>query len=132
MMLFYAHSGVRYVVLLVGAVALVHAIFGVAARRPYGRSMLALASAFAGLMHLQVLLGLALLFADRFYPALTGHIVLMVLAAVAAQVVPSVMRRRTPLERSFTPHVISVTVALALITAGIVAIGRTPFGSSGG
>ncbi|MDE2772653.1 MAG: hypothetical protein OXI46_02965 [Gemmatimonadota bacterium] len=131
-MLFYAHSGVRYLVLLVGAVALVHAIFGATTRRPYGRPMLALASTFAGLMHLQVLLGLALLFADRFYPALTGHIVLMVLAAVVAQIVPSVMRRRTPLKRSFAPHVISVTVALALITAGIVAIGRTPFGSSGG
>lgn len=132
MMLFYAHSGVRYLVLLVGAVTLVHAIFGAATRRPYGRPMLALASTFAGLMHLQILLGLALLFADRFYPALTGHIVLMVSAAVVAQIVPSVMRRRTPLERSFAPHIISVTVALALITAGIVAIGRTPFGSSGG
>ena len=131
-MLFYAHSGIRYLVLLVGAVALVYAIFRAATRQSYNRPMLALASAFAGLTHLQILLGVALLFTGRFYPALTGHIVLMVFAAVVAQVVPSVMRRRAPQERSFTPHIISVAVALAFIVAGILAIGRAPFGSSGG
>ena len=130
-MLFYAHSGVRYLVLLVGAIALVHATARLIMRQPYDRPMLALASAFAGLTHLQILLGVALLFTDRFYPALTGHIVLMVFAAVVAQAVPSVMRRRRPQQRSFAPHIVSIAVALALITAGILAIGRAPLGSAG-
>ena len=131
-MLFYAHSGVRYLLLLAGALALGYAVFGAVTRRPYDRPMLGLASAFAGLMHLQVLLGVALLFTRRFYPALTGHIVLMVFAAVVAQIVPSVMRRRAPDQRGFVPHAVAVLVALALIVMGTLAIGRGPFESIGG
>ena len=131
-MLFYAHSGVRYLVLLAGALALGYAVFGAVTRRPYDRPMLGLASAFAGLVHLQVLLGVALLFTERFYPALTGHIVLMAFAAVVAQIVPSVMRRRPPDRRGFVPHAVAVPIALALIVMGILAIGRGPFESIGG
>ena len=131
-MLFYAHSGMRYLVLLAGMAALGYAVFGLATRRPYDRAMRALASAFAGLIHLQILLGILLLFTRRFYPALSGHILLTVFAAVTAQVVPSVMRRRLPAARGYAPHVVGTLVALALIVAGVLAIGRGPFGSSGG
>jgi hypothetical protein len=131
-MLFYAHSGVRYLVLLAGLLALAYAVLGAATRRPYDRAMLGMASAFAGLTHLQVLLGIALLFTGRFYSALIGHIVCMVFAAVVAQVVPSVMRRRAPGQRSYAPHAIGVLVALALMVAGILAIGRGPFSSTMG
>lgn len=131
-MFFYAHSGVRYLVLLAGVAALAYAVRGLVARRPYDRTMLGLASAFAGLTHLQVLLGVALLFTGRFYAALTGHIALMVFAAVAAQIVPSVMRRRQPADRGYGPHVVAILVALTLMVVGILAIGRGPFGSSGG
>jgi heme A synthase len=131
-MLFYTHSGVRYLVLLVGILALGYAVVGAVGRRPYDRTMLRLASAFAGLMHLQVLLGIAILFTRRFYPALTGHIVLMVFAAIVAQIVPSVMRRRQPDQRSFVPHAVGVLVTLALIVMGTLAIGRGPFESIGG
>ena len=131
-MLFYAHSGVRYLVLLAGVAALGYAIYGAATGRPYDRMMLRLASAFAGLVHLQILLGIALLFTGRFYPALSGHILLMVFAAVTAQVVPSVMRRRTAAERRWIPHVIGTLAALVLIAAGIMAIGRGVLGSAGG
>ncbi len=131
-MFFNAHSGVRYLVLLVGVIALGYAVYGMATRRPYDRAMLGLASAFAGLTHLQVLLGVALLFTRTFYPALSGHILLMVFAAVAAQLVPSVMRRRPPADRGFAPHAIAILVALGLMVAGILAIGSGPLGSSGG
>ena len=131
-MLFSAHSGVRYLVLLAGLVALAYAVFGAVTRRPYDRAMLGMASAFAGLTHLQVLLGIALLFTGRFYSALIGHIVCMVFATVVAQVVPSVMRRRPPGGRSYVPHAIGTLVALALMVAGILAIGRGPFSSTMG
>ena len=131
-MLFAAHSGVRYLVLLAGVLAFAYAVFGAVTRRPYDRPMLALASAFAGLTHLQVLLGLALTFTGTFYPALIGHIVCMVFAAVLAQLAPSVMRRRAPADRRFTPHAIATLVALALMVAGIMAIGRGPFSSTMG
>ncbi len=131
-MLFSAHSGVRYLVLLAGLLAFGYAVFGAVTRRPYDRGMLGLASAFAGLTHLQVLLGIAVIFTGRFYPALIGHIVCMVFAAVVAQAVPSVMRRKPPAERTYTAHAIGVLVALTLMVAGIMAIGRGPFSSTMG
>ena len=131
-MLFSAHSGVRYLVLLVGLIAFGYAVFGAVTRRPYDRGMLGLASAFAGLTHLQVLLGIGVIFTGRFYPALIGHIVCMVFATVVAQVVPSVMRRKQPAERTYTPHAIGILIALTLMVAGIMAIGRGPFSSTMG
>ena len=129
-MLWYAHSGIRYLVLLLGFAALGYAIYGLVTGRPYDRPMRVLATLFAGSLHLQILLGLSLLFTGFFQPAVTGHVLLMVFAAAAAQVVPSVMRRRPPEERSYGPHVVSVVVALGLIAAGILALGRPVFGSA--
>jgi hypothetical protein len=60
----------------------------------------------------------------RFYPALIGHLFMMLAAAVTAQVPLSVMRRREPEERRAMPHLISTAVALALIWGGVAAIQR--------
>lgn len=128
-MLYHAHSGLRYLILVVGAAVLVYAVWGWLGKRPYDRTMKGFASAFAGLLHLQILLGFALLVTGRYTPALIGHIFLMLLAAGAAQVVPSVMRRRPPEERTYLPHVVGTVVALALIVGGILAIGRGVFES---
>lgn len=130
--LFHAHSGLRYLVLLAGVAALLWAVFAALTRRPYGRPMRILASSFAGLLHLQVLLGFALLFTGRFYTGLIGHFFAMLLAAATAQVVPSVMRRRPPEARSHLPHAVAAAVALALIVVGILAIGRGPLEMTGG
>jgi 4-amino-4-deoxy-L-arabinose transferase-like glycosyltransferase len=130
-MLFYAHSGLRYLVLLAGLATLVYALAGIIVRAPYKRPMRILSTIFAGTLHLQVVMGLALLFTGRFYPQLIGHIFLMVLAAVAAQVVPSIMRRRPEEQRSYLPHAVSAIVALGLIYFGVVAIGRGLFETSG-
>lgn len=122
--LLHAHSGLRYLVLLAGAAALLYAVAGVLTGRPYDRGMRILGAAFAGLLHLQVLLGLVLLVFIPFYGQLIGHILLMFAAAVAAQVPPSVLRRRRPEERTYSPHLIGTAVALVLIWAGVLAIGR--------
>ena len=133
-MLFYAHSGVRYLVLLAGVLTLVYALFGTVTRRPYDPRMLTLSRVFAGSVHLQVLLGISMLLTGRFYPALIGHIMMMVFAAVVATLVPAVMRRRDPAARTWPPHLIGTLVTLALIWFGITAIGRSPLGmgTSGG
>ena len=119
-----AHSGLRYLILLGGVLTVLYAVFGVAARRPYDKAMRILASSFVGTMHLQILLGLALLFSGRFQPALTGHIFMMLFAAAAAQIPVSVMRRRPEEQKSYLPHGIGALAALAMIAAGILAIGR--------
>ena len=131
-MFYDAHSGFRYLVLLAGVLTLGYAIYGAVAGRTYDRTMFRLARTFAGLIHLQLLIGIALLFTERFYPALIGHILPMVFAAAAATVAPAVMRRREPAARTWMPHIVATLVALALIVIRIIAIGRSPLGSSGG
>jgi heme A synthase len=123
-MLLSAHSGFRYVVLLLGLVVIVYAAYGMATKRPYDQRMRGLAAAFTGALDLTVLLGLAHLFTSQFYPQLGGHIVMMVLAVVVAHVVSVVVRRRPPEQRTYTPHLVSAILVLAIVSFGILAIGR--------
>ena len=129
-MFFYAHSGLRYLVLLAGVLTLGYALYGAVAGLTYDRTMLRLARAFMALTHLQLLLGVALLFTQPFYPALIGHIMPMVFAAAAATVAPAVMRRRELAARTWIPHVVTTLLALALMVLGIIAIARSPLGMS--
>jgi hypothetical protein len=126
----YAHSGIRYLVLLFGAATLLYAMYGVATGRTYDKRMRVVSVLFAGSLHLNVLLGFGLIFMGSFYPALIGHVFMMVGAAVVAQIVPSVMRRRAEEERTYLPHVVNTLVAIALVVGGIMAIGRPIFGSA--
>ncbi len=123
-MLLSAHSGLRYLVLLLGLVVIAYAAHGMITKRPYDRRMRILATAFTGTLDLTVLLGLVNLFTRTFYPQLAGHLTRMVLAAAISHVV-SVVQRRRPLEqRTYAPHVVGTLVVLAIISFGILAIGR--------
>jgi len=124
MILFYAHSGLRYLVLLTGLLVIAYAVYGLASRRPYDRTMRILAAIFTGAIDLTALLGLSYLFVGTFYPQLGGHIATMVLAVVVAHVVSAVMKRRPPAERTYMPHVVGTLVVLGLVATGILAIGR--------
>lgn len=126
--LFYAHSGFRYVVFLAGVLALGYALYGLVSRRPVDKTMRILGAAFAGCFHLQVLLGLALIFTGRFSGMVAGHVLMMVFAAAAAQIVPSVMRRRPPEKRTYAPYLVGALVSLALAAAGVMALGRPVLG----
>ena len=119
-----AHSGLRYLILLGGVLTVLYAIYGVASGRAYDKTIRILASSFVGTIHLQLLLGLALLFSGMFQPALTGHIVMMFFAAAAAQIPVSVMRRRPEELKSYLPHGLGALAALAAIAVGLLAIGR--------
>ena len=89
-----------------------------------------LSAAFTGLLDLMILLGVTLLFTGMFYPQLGGHIVMMILAAAVAHIVHGVMKRRPPEAQTYTPHLVGTLVALGLIAAGIMAIGRPLVGSA--
>lgn len=123
-MLLQAHSGIRYLVLLAGLAVVAYALHGMLTGRGYDTRMRVLSAVFTGLIDLMILLGVALLFTGMFYPQLGGHIVTMVLAAAVAHIVHAVMKRRPPEQRSYAPHLVGAVVALGLIAAGIVAIGR--------
>lgn len=120
--LFQAHSGLRYLVLLVGLAALVYFLSGLLTKRPVDKGVRILGSTFVGLLDLQVLLGVIMVAMGRFYPQLIGHIVMMVLAAAETHVL-LVLNRKRPNPGYLLP-LIAVVVALALIAGGIMAIGR--------
>ena len=119
---FQAHSGLRYLVLLVGVAALSYFLSGLVTKRPLDKGARILGAVFTGLLDLQVVLGLVMVAMGRFYPQLIGHIVMMVLAAVETHVLMVVNRKRA--NPGYLLPLIAVAVALALIAGGVMAIGR--------
>lgn len=124
--LFQAHSGVRFLVLLAGVVAIVICAIGAAQKKPFGTAARIACSAFVGMMHLQVLIGLGVVISGVWYAALSGHVLLMCVATVLAQVL--VVRNRKLPTPGYRLPLIGIGGALALIVVGILAIGRSPLG----
>lgn len=129
-MLFAAHSGTRFLVLAAGLVVVAWAAAGHFGKRRYSPGVAKAAGTFAGLLHLQTLLGAATLFARPFYTQLLGHVFMMVAAAVVAQATASVVKRRPPEARSYGPHLVGAALALLFVALGILAIGRGVFEST--
>ena len=123
-MLYAAHSGLRFLVLLAGLFVILYALVGHFGKREYSSAMARLAAFFTGLLHLQVLTGVAVLFTRPFYNSIIGHLFLMLLAAAVAQLTSSVVRRRPQEEKTYGPHLVGAIVALGLVAVGILAIGR--------
>src|SRR5680860_929228 len=98
--LFHAHSGLRYLVLLVGIAVLAYSAVAMLRGRPWDRPGRILLVSFVGLLDLQVLLGIVLVFVRPFHAALWGHIVMMVLAAVVAHIASAINKRRPVETRS--------------------------------
>jgi hypothetical protein len=127
--LFYAHSGLRYLVLLMGLVAIAYFAYGLATKRPVDKSVRIIGSSFVGLLDTQILLGILLLGTGwPFYPALWGHLVMMLLAAGLAHALLVVNRRRP--NPNYLLPLIAVAGALVLIIGGILAIGRSLVGTT--
>lgn len=123
-MLYAAHSGLRFLVLVGGLFVILYAAVGFFGKREYSGAMARLATVFTGLIHLQVLLGVVLLFTRPFGTAMIGHIFMMIAAAVAAQGTSTVVKRRPAEAKSYGPHLVGAVLAMAFIALGIVAIGR--------
>jgi len=128
--LFHAHSGLRYLVLLAGLVALAYFISGMVAKRPVGKGVRVLGAIFNGLLDLQVMLGIIMVAMGRYFPQLIGHIVMMVLASGLAHALLSINRKRP--NPGYTLPIIAVAGALVLIVGGIMALGRGVFSSTAG
>jgi hypothetical protein len=129
-MLFQAHSGVRYLVLLAGVIALIAAI--VAASRGGNGPDATLTRIFTGVLDLQVLLGIILVFVRPFYGQLIGHIILMVAAAAIVHIGSTRAKKQTVPAAASRMRAISIGVALLAMVAGIMSIGRSIFGSGMG
>jgi hypothetical protein len=122
---FVLHSHFRYLVLLAAVVALVLSAMGWNGGGTRGGAERGSMAAFVGLLDLQVLLGLVLLFLFPYYPALIGHIVMMVLAAAAAHAGSVIARKREPARPGAPVRVGAIVLSLILIVGGIMAIQRS-------
>ncbi len=126
--LYQVHSILRFAVLLSGLTMVAMCFAGLMQAQPFTKPGRIMGSVFAGLLHTQVLVGLALVMVWPWVPRNIGHIVMMVAAAALAQVMLSKNRRHaTP---NWVRPLIGVGGALVLIAAGIFAIGRMPWSSS--
>jgi hypothetical protein len=128
--LFAAHSGLRFLVLLAGALAAVYLLFGWLTSRPFDAPARMLSASFVGLLDLQVLLGLGVLLTRPFYPALAGHLGMMIGAAVAAHGLGVVGKRADDPRKRYLSVLGGVVLALLLIAGGILSIGRGLFQST--
>ncbi|HEU0301379.1 MAG TPA: hypothetical protein VFR37_18115 [Longimicrobium sp.] len=130
--LFYAHSGLRFLVLLAGLLAIGVLVWGITARRPYEGQSRAIVTVFTGVLDLQVTLGLVQLFTRPWYSALIGHLVMMIAAAFVAHGLTVYARKQPDARRAHTISLAGVALALLLIVGGIMAIRSSPFHMSPG
>lgn len=122
--MFSIHSHTRYLVLLVGVLVVLYALFGLVTRRRFDKFGLTLARVFAGVMDLQILLGIVTLVTRSFFPALIGHITMMVAAAAVAHLAAVRLKRTPEAERGYGTLLATGLIPLALIIGGILAIHR--------
>lgn len=125
LVLFKLHSIVRFLVLASAALAILFYAVGVLRRAPVTKAVRIFGSVFVGLLDLQILIGIALVISGRWYPALVGHLVMMLIAAAVAHVLLARNRRKP--SPGYTLPLVGVAIALVFIIGGILAIGRGIF-----
>ena len=126
-MLFYAHSGLRFLVLLAAAIAIAVLLWGWSARRPFAGQSRAVTAVFNGVLDLQVTFGILLVLFRPWYGALIGHLVMMIAAAFAAHGILVYARKQTDPRRAHLISFVGVVLALLLILGGIMSIRSSPF-----
>ncbi len=118
------HSILRWLVVLVGVLALAKFAAGWAQKKPYSKMDRGLSAGFSGLMDLQVLLGLIYLFVTGFggagFPMFRlEHLGAMLLAAAAAHA-PAMFRKREA--DQYQVGLLAVIGALALVVVGVAVL----------
>jgi hypothetical protein len=119
-----AHSGLRYLILLLGLIIAVYALAGMARKQPVDKAGLGMLRAWTILLDIQLLLGIITLVTGRFQAQLMGHVVMMIAAIAVAHLGAVKLKKAEPAARSNGMLLVSALIPLALMIAGIVAIGR--------
>ena len=118
--LFYAHSGVRWLVVLATVVALVAVIIGLAQKRPYEAFARRFMLIFSSLVGVQWALGILVMLVLGVPEGTTyrwEHAVIMTLALVAAHMyLPA---KRQPDSRRYVISIVVILVTLVLVFVGV-------------
>jgi hypothetical protein len=120
--MFHAHSWLRYLVLLVALAAVIALTYSVVTGRAM-RSARQLSTAYAVVLDIQILLGAFLMMGGILTDAVTGHLILMVLAAVATHGAFLIGQQTSSERRELGVRLGGIVGALILIAGGLVAIG---------
>lgn len=126
--LLHAHSGLRYVLLLVAVMHVVVSVLGQMKQAPVGKLHRALSGATLGLMHTQALIGLGLVAGGLYYPQLIGHLVMMVVAVGLATAMHVINKRAD--KPTHLRALMGTGGALVAMVLGLAAIGRHPLQST--
>ena len=89
-----------------------------------------MSNSFAGLLDLEVVLGIALVMGGIFPDAVTGHLMLMLLAAIVTHAAIVVGQQSSSERRELGIRLGGIVLALVIIFAGIMAIGQSILGYS--
>ena len=119
--LFAAHSGTRYLILLVGLITILWFVWGLGTSRRFSRPAPAMFAVFVGLLDLQALMGIVLLIGGHRPPGIWGHMACMILAVTLAHS----MKKSSRTSTGYGRPLVGVAGALVLVVVGILAIGRT-------
>ena len=121
---FNAHSGLRYLILLLAVIAAVYALIGLPRKQPVDKAGLTMLRIFTVLLDIQVVLGVLTLVSGRYFSQLIGHIVMMIGAVAVAHLGAVRLKNAEAERRGYGLLLASVLIPLALILAGILAIQR--------
>lgn len=127
--LYHAHSGLRYLVLLCALAAVIALAYALASGRS-GRATRVLPTLFTALLDVQVLLGIGLVLGGLMPDIVIGHLVMMVIALIVAHGASILARRSAAERRGLVVRLVGVVLALVVIVGGIMALGRSVFGSA--
>lgn len=123
--LLHAHSYLRFLVLAAGFAGLVNAIIGQTKNQPPNKVARILGSSYSGLVDLQATLGLAMLGLGHGLAGMHGHLVMMLVAAVANHVLFVKARKQATPTWGF--HLAAYAVSLGMMISGILALHRMPW-----
>jgi hypothetical protein len=121
---FNAHSGWRYLVLLLAVLTTLYALIGYFQKKPVDKTGLTMLRIFTVVLDIQVVLGILTLISGRFYPQLIGHLVMMIGAVAIAHLGAVRLKKAAPEARSNGMLLTTSLIALLAIVGGILAIQR--------
>ena len=119
-----AHSGMRFLVMLLAVMTAVYAIAGMLRKTPVDKTAMTLLRVFTVLLDVQIVLGILTLISGRFFGALIGHLIMMIAAAAVAHLGAVRLKKAEPAARGYGLLLATSLIPLALIVGGILAIQR--------
>jgi hypothetical protein len=125
MMLFHAHSGFRYLLLVLLAAVTIDAAYRLASGRPFTKPCRILQKSLVGLADLQLLLGLGLLYQGFRHRLAYEHLGAMLLAIVVLHAASVMSRKNEPSAAKIWFG--GSLIATVLFIAGILRLGRPIF-----